>query len=110
MTFDGPVEVEVTGAIADDLLASLREALSNVARHAGASTTIVEITASPDAVQLRVTDDGSGIPREAADAGGRGLVNMASRASRHGGRCSVTRAATGGTVVEWVVPADRDAG
>src|SRR5690606_32183365 len=35
--FDGPIDYEVVGEVADDLLATLRELLSNVARHAHAS-------------------------------------------------------------------------
>ena len=106
-TFDGPVDTVVEKRTGAELLATLREALSNVARHAGAHRVDVEVEVQPAAggdVVLRVRDDGKGIPE---DAGGRGygLRNMAERAERLGGRCSVAPADGGGTLVEWRVPA-----
>jgi signal transduction histidine kinase len=108
-TFDGPVDTVVEKRTAAELLATLREALSNVARHAGARRVDVEVEvevepAAGGDVVLRVRDDGKGIPE---DAGGRGygLRNMAERAERLGGRCSVAPADGGGTLVEWRVPA-----
>jgi signal transduction histidine kinase len=103
VSFDGPVEVEITGAVADDLLATLREALSNVARHANARTAQIEVTAADDGLALTVRDDGGGVD-EARREGGSGLTNMRTRAERHGGRCTVSGAQEGGTVVEWRIP------
>jgi signal transduction histidine kinase len=103
--FDGAVEVEIIGAVADDLVATLREALSNVARHADAHATYVEVAASDDEIELKVRDDGTGI--DDARAEGNGLMNMRTRAERHHGRCSVARGPEGGTVVEWRVPSRR---
>jgi signal transduction histidine kinase len=102
VTFDGPVDVEITGGVADDLLATLREALSNVARHAGANVALVEIAVDSETVLLRVTDDGVGMRTNAER--GNGLQNMKKRAERHGGQCSVTSRESGGTVLEWKVP------
>jgi signal transduction histidine kinase len=103
VTFDGPVEVEITGAVADDLLATLREALSNVARHAGARAAQIDVAVADDEVRLTVCDDGSGID-DTGREGGSGLTNMRTRAERHGGRCTVSKASHGGTVVDWRVP------
>src|SRR5438874_1514378 len=59
VTFDGPVDTLVDDDVGRDMLSTLREALSNVARHAGATTVAVSIGAGRDLV-LRVEDNGRG--------------------------------------------------
>ncbi|MGA5505218.1 GAF domain-containing sensor histidine kinase [Streptomyces umbrinus] len=86
--FVGPVDLVVGELTAKNLIAALREALSNAFRHAGASRIDVTVDATvrlPDGrpgVRLTVTDDGVGIPE-----GGRrsGLKNLARRAESLGG-------------------------
>ncbi|MEV2228339.1 GAF domain-containing protein [Streptomyces phaeochromogenes] len=86
--FVGPVDMVVGELTAKNLIAALREALSNAFRHAGASRIDVTVDATvrlPDGrpgVRLTVTDDGVGIPE-----GGRrsGLKNLARRAESLGG-------------------------
>ena len=85
MVFEGPIEVAVDQATADELVVVLREALSNVARHAEASRIEVTLVADDSTVTLTVEDDGVGPPPEAPDHGS-GLRNMASRAERLGGQ------------------------
>jgi PAS domain S-box-containing protein len=99
--FEGAIETIAPGLM-EQLLATLREALSNVARHARASSVEVTVDAR-DGVVLVVTDDGVGIG-EGSRTGGRGLRNMADRAIRLGGRFEVRRGADAGTVLEWTVP------
>ncbi|MGQ0432314.1 MAG: GAF domain-containing protein [Microthrixaceae bacterium] len=97
---EGPVETIVPDDVAEHLLAVLREALTNVARHAGASHVDVVVTAGAD-LMLRVVDDGRGFtPRE----GGRGVRNMEERARALGGKFTVNPDRNGDTVVEWRVP------
>jgi signal transduction histidine kinase len=106
VTFDGPVDNLIDGPAGNELLATLREALSNVARHAGARATDILITVGPDAggeIVLRVTDDGCGTTA-GAETRGYGLRNMASRAERLGGEWSLTSGEAGGTILEWRVP------
>jgi signal transduction histidine kinase len=100
--FDGPVDSVVGDDVAADLLATLQEALSNVARHARARQVDVAIVAA-DEVTLTVVDDGVGLDG-AGTSRGRGLDNMAARAARHGGSCDVGASPHGGTVVTWAVP------
>jgi signal transduction histidine kinase len=98
---EGPVESVLPDEVADHLLAVLREALSNVARHAGASRVDVVVTAGADVV-LRVVDDGRGF---APTERGRGLRNMEDRARALGGKFTVSTDERGtGTVLEWRVP------
>ncbi|MEW6470898.1 MAG: GAF domain-containing sensor histidine kinase [Actinomycetota bacterium] len=105
VTFDGVIDTVVPDQVGRELLATLREALSNVARHAAASKAGVSVAAG-DEVVLRVRDDGRGLPPD-RPGGGLGLRNMASRAERLGGRFSIRSEPGGGTVVEWAVPLRR---
>jgi signal transduction histidine kinase len=108
----GPVDSAVDANLGDELLSALREALSNVARHASASTAAVHVTASAGELLLRVTDDGIGppatpIPEVAADAqgeSGHGLVNLARRAERRGGSFALTAHPPRGAELTWRVP------
>jgi signal transduction histidine kinase len=100
--FDGPVDSGVGDDLAGDLLATLREALSNIARHAHATRAEVEIVVT-DQVVLRVVDDGIGPPVPDTRRG-HGLKNMDARAARHGGRFEVRAGLAAGTVLEWQVP------
>ena len=98
---EGPVDSSVPDEIRPHLLAVLREALSNVARHSGASGVAVTLRVGTD-VELRVADDGRGF-----EPGGRssGVRHMAERAEALGGTSTVETRSTGGTLVSWTVPA-----
>ncbi len=100
--FDGPVDSGVDDDLGRDLLATLREALSNVARHASAAHVAVEVLIT-DQVTLRVVDDGVGPPPD-IPSGGQGLKNMEARAVRHGGRFELGAGTTEGTILEWQAP------
>ena len=80
----------------------LREALANVARHARAGQVRVAVTVG-DQVELRVADDGEGVPEDVV--GGRGLANLAARATQRGGHFQVVRGPDGGTLLRWSAPA-----
>lgn len=100
---DGPIDTAVTDDIGNELLAALREVLSNVARHARASRIEVEVIADDGAVTLRVIDDGIGPPAERAHRG-KGLANLAARAERHGGAFQLSPSQPSGAMAEWRVP------
>jgi two-component system, NarL family, sensor histidine kinase DevS len=104
VAFDGPVDTLVPEHVESDLLATLREALANAARHAGARTVDVRVHATTEDIELTVSDDGRG--GAAARSGGRGLRNMVTRAERLGGSCTVEDGAGGGTRVRWRVPVE----
>ncbi|HVW43219.1 MAG TPA: GAF domain-containing protein [Amycolatopsis sp.] len=101
VSFDGPLDSAVTGPMRSDLIATVREALSNVARHADASAVSVEVTVDRAGrrVTLTVIDDGVGMPDEMP--GSDGLTNLKRRAERWHGTLSVRPRSTGGTALEW---------
>ena len=102
--FDGPIDAGPSDEVGADLLATLREALSNVARHASASRVEVEVLAGDELV-LRVVDNGIGPPRPGARRG-HGLKNMEARAVHLGGRLEMSPNTPSGTALEWrVAPA-----
>ncbi len=104
VTFSGPVDSGVPPNVADHLLAVLREALTNAAKHARASTFSI-IVAVADGVTLEVIDDGSGMQGPDSEKGGLGLANMRSRAEKLGGTFEVLDVPGGGTGIVWRVPA-----
>jgi signal transduction histidine kinase len=98
---DPAVDTVVSDELAPDLLAVVRETLTNVSRHAAASHVELRLSVDNDTVRLEVSDDGRGI----ASTGRRsGIANMRARAERLNGVMDVGRAPTGGTYVSWTVP------
>jgi len=87
--------------IAEDLVAVVREALTNVARHARARTAELDLTARPDRLVLTVRDDGIGLAPSSRSSG---LANMRRRAERHGGTFDIGTGEPTGTVVTWSIP------
>jgi len=96
----GPLDSRVPGGIADQILAALREALANVAKHAQASWVDVAVVVGPD-LALTVRDNGVGMGETTRRSG---LANITERAAESGGTMRLTAAAGGGTELEWRVP------
>ncbi|WP_412538760.1 GAF domain-containing protein [Longispora sp. K20-0274] len=99
LTLDGPLDSAVPDEVRPDLLAVLREALSNVARHAGAGRVTVAVRVGSGRLTLTVADDGYGgaTPRG-------GLRNLAERADVRGGGFEVDGVEPSGTRVTWWAP------
>jgi signal transduction histidine kinase len=97
----GPVDTVATGPVAEALLAVLREALSNVARHAKAGGAWVDVDTTDGWIELTVTDDGRGLPAERHESG---LSNARRRAMDLGGEFTAGPGEDGGTVLTWRVP------
>lgn len=90
----------VSGPLAEDMAACVREALSNVVRHASAAQVIIKATVHLGELQLSVSDDGVGIVSTRRS----GLGNLAKRARNHGGELQVDTAPGRGTTLTWRVP------
>jgi two-component system, NarL family, sensor histidine kinase DevS len=102
--FDGPLATALTDEQSAEMVAALREMLTNVSRHAGANTVQVALVATDDDVTLSVDDDGIGPPPKGAPTGGRGLVNLETRASRLGGTFALHPRDRGGSAARWCIP------
>jgi signal transduction histidine kinase len=104
--FDGPVDTVVPDGLREPVVAVLREALTNVARHAGASSVEVTVTAGSE-LAVVVQDDGCGPGATVVvtDEGtGHGVPNLVARAEQLGGTCTLGPAPGGGTRLVWAVP------
>jgi two-component system NarL family sensor kinase len=118
--FEGrPLEVVVHGREESDALPAAvetglfniaREALTNVARHAGTGAASVVLERHGDRVELRVTDDGTGFELAAVPGDRFGLVGMSERARLLGGSLAVSSARGQGTTIVVDVPLHAAAG
>ncbi len=93
---------DLPAELVHDVVAVVRELVTNVVRHAAATRVTVEVEVDGE-VAVVVTDDGRGMPTVAARSG---LANLAERAERRGGRMVVT-AGPPGTAVRWSTPRAR---
>ena len=105
LRLSGPVDTVLTESVSDDALLVLREALSNIARHAHATAAQVELTASKAWFMLRVADDGVGIGPGAGVPSG--LRNAQRRAEARGGVMRTGATSPHGASLVWLVPASR---
>jgi signal transduction histidine kinase len=103
LRLDGLDDVpEIPPDVTDDVVAVVREGLSNTARHAAAEHAVVHVEVADGILRVEVDDDGHGLPSGARRSSG--LDNLAERARRHGGTCHATTRVTGGTHLVWEVP------
>jgi GAF domain-containing protein len=100
LRMDGRLDSRVPPEVAEEMLAALREALSNAARHSGASRVGITVESGPELV-LTVQDNGAGISRAGRPSG---LANLAERAAGLGGTLLVAAVPGGGTELRWRVP------
>lgn len=100
--FAGPIDLILTGRLGDDVIAVVREALTNVSRHARARTALVDITVTESEVTITVDDDGVGVSKAVTRASG--IASLAERARGHGGTFTLEPRLTGGTRARWHVP------
>lgn len=100
--FHGPVDAATNSHLQPQIIAVLTEVLSNVVRHAHASSVEVVISAEDGSILLTVADDGVGPPSGAS--AGNGLRNIDERARSLGGSVSISARRPSGTLVEWQVP------
>jgi signal transduction histidine kinase len=108
LLIDGPLDTGLDDATVADVVATLREALTNVAKHAHAGHADVAVVVDDTNVHITVTDDGVGPQqRDQSNATahtGHGLQNLLARATRHGGTCELRPADPAGSVLDWRIP------
>jgi signal transduction histidine kinase len=97
----GPVDTAVASNVGEQVLAVLREAISNIARHALADHADVELRVDAQEVVLTVTDDGVGLREDRLESG---LRNARRRASALSGFLVVSAGEQQGTTFVWRVP------
>jgi signal transduction histidine kinase len=93
----------VPAAVSDELVAVVKEALSNALRHSGAETIEVRVEGCPTQAVVSVSDDGAGFD-PARVRRGMGLANMADRVEAAGGAFNLETAPGRGTVVRASFP------
>jgi PAS domain S-box-containing protein len=99
--FDGPIDVGVPDTLAPQVLAVVREALSNAARHARAESVSVQVGVAAGSLTVTVVDDGIGAGDPVRSSG---LANLDQRARLLGGHFDISLPDEGGTRIDWVVP------
>jgi len=102
--FFGPVDTAVTDDVAEHLLATVREALTNIGRHAHATRARIRLSVIGHECRLEITDNGRGFVHGPAGQGGLGLPNMRRRAEDLGGTFEITVHEAGRTTLIWQVP------
>jgi signal transduction histidine kinase len=103
ISFDGAVDTAVSERVVEHLTATIREAVTNIERHANATKATISLSARDGHLQLRVSDDGRGFSGEGRE-GGLGLTNLRRRAEKLNGQFDIAGAPKGGTVLTWRVP------
>lgn len=99
--FTGLLEDALADEVVEDLLAVLREALTNIARHAHDHSAEVDITTGGGRLTLEVRDNGIGLDPTTRHSG---LANLRRRAQRHGGTMTITRRDPSGPCLCWSIP------
>jgi signal transduction histidine kinase len=98
ISFAGTLDPGPDEALAHDILAVTREALSNCARHARAGAVDISLALQDGLITLDITDNGRGLGTPARSSG---LASMCRRAERNGGTLQLTTPASGGTRLSW---------
>ncbi len=101
ITFEGAVDALTTERMGEQIIAVLRELLSNAMRHAKASELSVVVQSVESNIVLTVIDNGVGIPQNARRSG---LENLRKRAEALQGTFEVSSAPDIGTVASWAIP------
>jgi signal transduction histidine kinase len=99
VAFAGLLDLDLGDQLADDVLAVVREALTNVAKHARASSAMVDVVLAGTELTVTVSDDGSGLDDSATRSSGIG--NLRARAEKWGGTLQIAAGPSRGTVLIW---------
>ena len=109
LCFRGPIDALVSDELADEIVAVVRESLTNAAKHSASDQVAVDLTATPVRLVIDIVDDGVGV---GTDVRRSGLRNLVSRAEQRGGSLQIgpapveSRTSTNreGTHLQWTIP------
>ncbi len=100
-----PQDMLLKGEISTEVFRIFQEALTNIARHAGAQRVVVSLRNAGGRFIMEVKDDGRGITKEQiSDLKSIGLAGMRERAFVMGGSLTVAGARGKGTIITLSVP------
>jgi signal transduction histidine kinase len=97
-------EVKVTAPVATGLFRMYQESLTNVARHANASSVTSELHVNDQNIELSITDNGNGFEVDRGKRKTLGLLGMQERAAMIGGKLDICSTPGSGTSVRIVIP------
>jgi PAS domain S-box-containing protein len=100
---DDAVDGHLASNVGEDVLALVRETLSNAAKHSHANLVSIVVATSGDTLTIEIIDDGVGFELSAI-TGGQGLRNLRNRAEHIGGRCTITSSPGNGTRTHFSIP------
>ncbi len=100
-----PQQPQLPGELSTAVFRIYQEILTNIARHAKATSVSVQLTMARERLNLNVTDDGAGMPDDAVHAAtSLGLLGMRERAQLFGGEVSIHGSPGRGTRVSLSIP------
>ncbi len=97
------IDRQVPPTLRGDLVAVVRESLTNVAKHAAARTVALTVGVEGGHLMVHVKDDGVGFAAGSI-VSGQGLRNLKERAESLGGTCELSTAPGNGTRIVWSLP------
>lgn len=100
VTFTGLLDLQLSESLSQDVIATVRETLTNVAKHAHATAVSLDVDLVGDELTINVVDNGVGIGNPAKASG---IANLRTRAANHHGSFELSAAPGGGTVAIWKV-------
>ena len=103
VVFEGPVDAAISDEVAGQLLAIIREAVTNIARHARATEATLLLGVDGGQCRLQISDDGRGMGGTETLGGGRGMHNMRRRAEELHGHLEVSATGSGGTLLDFTM-------
>ena len=104
LTVSSVAGFDLPGDYAATIYDIYNEALSNVARHAGASRVSIGLTVTPHEVTMVVSDNGIGLRNGTPAPGASGMAAIRARSRAHAGSCEFVGARNAGTTVTVSLP------
>ena len=101
---DDPPDTLVPADSRHHVFLAVKEALTNVVRHANAANAHLKVTLPPGTLEIAIEDDGVGYSGPSNEAEADGLRNMRERMEQIGGTFRIERRAAGGTRVTLTLP------